>query len=328
MIKNASKIGGILSAALFLLLTSDSLPKEIPYKILSIEKISRYHEDRIAFQHIQFDAPENTLSQTDNSIATLLIITDKKMYLLKDGYDNPAIVRKKANMFQTERRLTQNEEVWTNRIDSKPDFIRITERRIQILRKIDAAAERSDEEKKSETRNTATGEKNFVLKNFEKLYLNVRNEFLKKHVKIFRQLMANRSKSGLYVERTAIPKEIFVGDYNPPTKYSIIAKAKTLDEKIYYAEDADGDGITETFSVHIPDGFIWGHKSGPNIIFIYKNKEKDIESIIGTLTNDAYYGTDEEAKTIKENMKDRFPKEDDPQKVREWINRLVPTIED
>lgn len=314
--------------AFFLLLTSDSLPKDIHYKILNIGKISRYNEDRIAFQHIQFDVPENTVSQTDNSVATLLIITDRKMYLLKDGYDNPSIARTKLNIFHTERRLTQNEDVWANRIDAKPDFIRITERRIELLRKVDAVDERSEDAKKSETRSTETEEKSFVSKHFDKFYLNVRNEFLKKHVKIFRQLMANRSKSGLFVERTPLPKEIFVGDYGQPTKYSIIAKAKTLDEKIYYAEDADGDGITETFSVHIPDGFIWGYESGPNIIFIYKNKEKDIEDIIGTLTNEAYYGTDEEASTIKENMKDRFPKDDDPQKVREWINRLVPTIED
>ena len=37
---------------------------------------------------------------------------------------------------------------------------------------------------------------------------------------------------------------------------------------VYYAEDADGDGITETFTVESRDGFQWGFKSGPNVVCI------------------------------------------------------------
>jgi len=43
------------------------------------------------------------------------------------------------------------------------------------------------------------------------------------------------------------------------------------------------------------------------VIFIYKNKEKDIEKLIGNITKEAYFGTAAEEKNIIET----FPKDQD-----------------
>jgi hypothetical protein len=328
--KKNFKIVGILILFSLLFLTTDSLTKEIPYELINLENISRYDEDRIAFQHIQLNAPEYTLTTKDNSITNLLIIANRKMYLMKDGYDNPEFARSRRIIIELENKLFKNDDLWINKIDSKADFLRIFDRRIEILKKIDSAADEKVETKKGDKPGSGSpvkAEKDFVAKNFQKLYTNVRNEFLKKHVSIFKKLMIDRKKSGLHVERKPLPKPFYVGAKNVPAKYSIRASVKTIDEKFYYAEDADGDGITETFTVNIPDGFNWGYKSGPNIIFIYNNREKDLEEIIGSLTSDAYHGTDEEAQAIKESMKSTFPKEDDPKNVKKWIDKMVPTVD-
>jgi hypothetical protein len=93
--------------------------------------------------------------------------------------------------------------------------------------------------------------------------------------------------------------------------------AKTIDDTKYYCEDADGDGVTETFTVTRPDGFDWGYQSGPNIIFIYKNSEKDIETLIGKLAYESLYGSVEEERDIIKS----FPKQDE---VVDFIQKLVP----
>lgn len=328
--KKISIIAGIILFSL-LFLTTDSMTEEISYETINLEKISRYDEDRIAFQHIQLQAPEFTLTEKDNSIANLLIIKNRRMYLLKDGYDNPEFARARRLVIKLEHKLFKNKDLWINNVDSKADYLRIFDRRVEILKKIDAGADEKLEARKGDKPGSGSqvkSEKDFVAKNFQSLYINVRNEFLKKHVRIFKQLMIDRNKSGLHVERKPLPKPFFVGvKDNIPTKYSIHASVKTIDEKFYFVEDADGDGITETFTVNIPDGFNWGYKSGPNIIFIYNNREKDIEEIIGSLASDAYHGTDEEAQAIKDDMKGTFPKENDPQSVKRWIDKMVPTVD-
>ncbi|MBN2401554.1 MAG: hypothetical protein JXN64_04070, partial [Spirochaetes bacterium] len=73
------------------------------------------------------------------------------------------------------------------------------------------------------------------------------------------------------------------------------------------AEDSDGDEITETFYVVYDDGFNWGFKSGPNILFIYNNRDEEIKQLMGKLCYEAYYGTPEEESLILKN----FPKETD-----------------
>lgn len=251
--------------------------KDVEFLNIEIEKVSRYYEDRIAYLHVEKGVSPNL----DNSIASLLIIKDKKIYLLQDGYENPKDVQTKILIANTENRLLG--EIWTNKINGKPDYIRLTERRVELLKNFD---------------------EEFVSKNFGNFYTSVRNAFLQKHVKIFKQLMIDRKESGLVVERNPVPKPTYVGAPTD-TKYSITVVGKTIDEKLYYAEDADGDGITETFYVNSADGFNWGYKSGPNIILILNNKDEAVKQIVGELAKGAYYGTPEEEKQIL----DTFPKD-------------------
>jgi hypothetical protein len=178
-------------------------------------------------------------------------------------------------------------DLWLTKINSKPDYIRVTERRIELMKNFS---------------------EDFVAKNFGSFYTSVRNAFIQKHVSIFRQLMRDRRESGLVVERFPLPKPLYIGaPTDEPQKFATTVVGKTIDEKLYYAEDADGDGVTETFYVDIPDGFNWGYKSGPNILFIFNNKEEDLKQLMGNLTRDAYFGTPEEEKNIIET----FPKDSD-----------------
>jgi len=172
-----SKIIFILVALIFIV--SPAIAKKgISYKIIELKNVSRYTEDRIAFQRI-----ENKDSHTkgDNSLECLLIIKNKQMYLIKDGYDNAKQVETNRIILETENRLIP--DLWVNKIQDKPDFIKITDRRIETLKKIDEA---------------------FVDKNFGKFYRSTRNKLIKKHAEIFRKLMINRKESGLYVLRLYI----------------------------------------------------------------------------------------------------------------------------
>ena len=264
---------------IIIFVVTDGSSKNFPFKIIDIKNISRYNENRVSFQHIQ----KNINDETDNSISSLLIINKRKIYLFKDGYDNFNDIRTKRLILETQKRLIPD-DLWTNTIDSKPDYIRITDRRVEILRN-----ENQD----------------FVTKNFGDFYLKIRNSFIQKHVNIFKTLLITRKESGLHVKKIPIPKRL--GDTSSETKFVTSVTAKTVDEKLYYAEDADGDGITETFFVNIPDGFNWGYKSGPNILCIYNNQDPEIQKIIGKITHEAYHGTAEEEEIIKKT----FPKDDD-----------------
>ncbi|MBN1531904.1 MAG: hypothetical protein JXA20_04520 [Spirochaetes bacterium] len=257
------------------------LARNIDYVIMDLNSVSRYNEDRIAFQHIEIEPRPYVVDTTDNSIASLMIIKDKKMYLFRDGYDNPEELMITKHQIERENRLLP--DIWTNKIDDNPDYLRITERRIEVLKNVTH---------------------DFVSKNYKDKYVKWRDEFIKRHVSIFRALMVNRKESGMVVNRYALPRKL----YDEGVKYAINVTGKTIDEKVYYAEDADGDGITETFAVSIPDGFNWGYESGPNIIFIYKCNYKDdngaekntsIKNLIGKLAHDAYYGTAMEEKLIQ-----------------------------
>lgn len=292
----------IIIGALFMVNTLLSM--DLTYTVVNLEDISRYDEDRIMYQHIEITPVQYFPNVTDNSIAALLIIKDKKMYLFMDGFDNPSEVKTKKVILETENRLIP--DIWANKIDNLPDYMKITDRRVEIQRKM------ADQGEKSSSK--SLGGK------FDSLYKNAKNKLITQHVKTFKILMINRKESGLYVVRKPIPKRIYD---NGPTKFFTSVSGKTIDEKQYYAEDADGDGITETFAVQIGDGFSWGYKSGPNIIFIYKNTQKEISDIIGKLAHEAYYGTEEEDKNIQKTI---F-QEDEINRMIDDIYRLTPEDE-
>jgi len=250
------------------------------FKPIIIEDISRYNEDRIAYQHVQKEISPNL----DNSFSALLIIKQKQIYLIQDGYDNPDIVASTRLRLEMETKLIG--DLWVNKINNNPDYVRITDRKVEILKNFS---------------------EDFVAKNFGTFFINVRNSFIKKHVEIFKKLMTDRKESGLIVTRSALPVPTYLNAPETPIKYKMTVSGKTIDEKLYYAEDSDGDGITETFFVNSADGFNWGYKSGANIIFILNNQDEKIKNIIGQLCNWAYFGTPEEEKKILDN----FPKDSD-----------------
>lgn len=262
------------------------------YKFIEIENISRYNEDRIAFQHVEHFKD----AYLDNSIECLAIIKDKKIYLIKDGYDDIYEVKEQRLLMDMQRLLIDDEAMWKNTINGQPDYVKVTDRRVELMRNQD---------------------EKFVSEKFGNYYKTVRDAFVKRHVDIFAQLMKNRRESEMSVRRKPVAQKLFLSKNPGAQKFSISATAKTTDGRVYYCEDADGDGITETFTVTIPDGFNWGYKSGPNIILIYNNQKDDIKELIKDLTNRAYFGTDDEKEEIVKNL----PEEKD---LIEMVEDLAP----
>ena len=303
--------------SIFILFISVPLAsREIDYQLINIEKVSRYTEDRIAFQHIELDDKMMAKNpNTDSSVASLLMIKDKKMYLIKDGYDDLKDIPLKRTLLEIEDKQTG--DLSLTPISGKPNHVRITERRIDVLKKTDLP-----------------GSEDFVARNFGKFYLNVRNAFLVKHISIFRQLIIGRKESNLIIERVRLPRKLVLGGGDEKFRYATYVMAKADDEKIYFAEDADADGVTETFTVHIGDGFHWGHNSGPNLVCIYKNKQEDIKKMIGKLAAEAFSGTGEEDAVVKADMDEQFRKSlrtkdtqgkawDDTENIQIWLQTLM-----
>jgi hypothetical protein len=289
---------------LILCLSLNLFSKEKDFLIISPDKISTYTQDRIAFQRIEKradpsrdDFTENYIVTKDNSVENLLIIKDQKVHFIADGYDNVPDVLKTKTIMDSENKYAENNDFWVNKINGKPDYVRVMQRRNDMMIN-------SNEE--------------FVTTNFGAFYKSVRDRFLKLHVNNFRQLLKNRSESKL-----TVTKRLLAYTVNPEKsddikkKYFISAKAKASDGTVYYCEDADGDGITETFTASRDDGFDWGINSGPNIILITGNTDKDIETLIGKLVNESVYGTVEEEKK----MFQQFPKE---KEVIDLMDQVTP----
>ena len=266
-----------LAISMTFALTGVAESPDFNYSVIDIGKITRYSQDRLAFQHIEAESGVDH----DNSLSCLLMIDRENIYQVMDGYDDPREVQKYAFAYKIGKRLAG--DIWRNKVNSKPDYIRITERRVERMLNVT---------------------EDFVNKNFGNFYINIRNAFLEKHVRVFKSLMLSRGESGMIVKREAITPEFIVtaAGTKEEAKYSIKVYAKSPEDVIYYAEDADGDGVTETFTVNINDGFDWGYKSGPNVVFIYKNKSEDLKQLMGMLAHDAYYGTSEEEKVILSNF--------------------------
>lgn len=252
--------------------TIDLYSSVFKYKIIEMDNISRYWENRIAYQHIQI--MNSVSNEADDSISSLLIIRDNQIYVIKDGFDDINKIQKEAYIQEASRELSKS--LWINKINAKPDFIKISDRRIERLLNV------SEE---------------YVNKNFGNFYINVRNAFITKHVNIFKYLMIDRIEAEMVMNRNPLPPPLFQ-EGKEPLKYSVTVSAKASNGIIYYAEDVDGDDITETFYVDFNDGFNWGYESGPNIIYIYNNKEDDLKQIIGSLTHEAYYGLAGEEKML------------------------------
>ena len=288
-------IPALCLAALAVALPAASLfAKDPDFLYIDLEKVSRYNEDRLAYIQVQ----KLVDPAKDDSRGALLMIQKGMMYLIQDGFDDSKDVINLRNKLILDNQDFKDEDLWVNKIKGKPNYVRVTDRRVELMKNFD---------------------EEYVSKNFGAQYTKVRNAFIQRHVQIFNQLMRNRKESGLTVVREPMPQAaVLNGPKDEKMKYFMSVTAKSNDGRVYYAEDSDGDGIAETFSVHIPDNFNWGYKSGPNVIFIYKNKEKDVADMIGKITNNAYYGTPEEEKKII----DTFPKDTD------IIDSLVNSVRD
>lgn len=264
--------------------------RDLEYMTINITKLSRYDDDRVMYQHIETPHSEFADEQQDNSVASLMVIKDKKVYLFRDGYDSAE--QAMMNKAVYDKGGQSLPDIWTNKIDAVPDYIVVTDRKIEIQK------------------NTT---KEWVSSNYKEFYASVREKFLKRHVAIFLSLIVNRREAEIAVERKRQPRKISDGEQ---MRYITTVSGRTPDGgTVYYAEDADGDGVTETFTVNCSDGFNWGFRSGPNVVCILRNTQDDIKNIIGTLTNLAYNGSPEEEQIIKKT----FPT---PDKINSMIDTL------
>lgn len=287
---------------LFFLITSGLLGKDKEYLILDPDKITRYNEDRIVYQRIEKrkditkdDFVENYTITNDNSVENLLIIKDRKMHFIVDGYDLVSDVKRTKMIKDSVNKYVENNDFWLNKINGKPDFVRVIYRRSNLMLN-------SNEE--------------FVTTNFGAFYKSVRDRYIKLHVDKFRQLLRNRGESGLIINKYLLSYYVNPENSNDiKQKFFLSAKAKSNDGTVYYCEDADGDGITETFTATRNDGFDWGLGSGPNLLNIMGNSDKDIETLIGKLANQSLNGTVEEEKK----MFQQFPTEKDVMDLMEQV---------
>jgi hypothetical protein len=263
-------------------------------------KVSSYDNERVAFQHIE----KNIDITRDNSFESLLVVKDRKMFLLIDGYDDPheATIRRWKSVMRNENSENDFDIVWPSKINTKPDFVEIYDRRTLIMKNFN---------------------EEFVTSNFGTFYKSIRDKFIKEHVDKLHQILRNRKEADIFIDRKPLPRPIYIEDiskYND--KYYTYVKARAYDGTIYACEDSDGDGVTETFTVTAKDGFNWGYKSGPDLIFIYKNTDKDIETLIGKLANEVVFGNvDDEKEMIQ-----TFPKEKDIAELIKWITPKDPNV--
>ncbi len=272
--------------------------KEYPYLPIDVSRVSSYETDRVVFQRIEHFSDLSL----DHSMESLLIIEDKKMFLMIDGYDNPLDANARKFRAEVSNLYGENAEdrMWTNKINGKPDFVQIMERRAPIM---------------------MNANEEYVSQNFGTFYKSIRDKFIQEHVDKYRQILRSRKDAGVHIERKRIPRPMSVGDTEEyKDKYYTSAQAKAFDGTMYICEDADGDGVTETFIAKARDGFNWGYKSGPDLVIILKNTDKDIETLIGKLVNEAMYGSVDDEKAMIET----FPKEKDISDLLKWLTPKDP----
>lgn len=282
-----------IAVLLLVIFSGVSMSKDKEYLTIDPDKITRYSEDRVAYQRIESSDEQ----KQDNSMECLMVIKDDKTYFIVDGFDNPADVQMKKIVMDSENKYIENNDYWLNKINGKPDYVKIKYRRNELLKNMN---------------------EEFVTSNFGQFYKSVRDKFIKMHVEKFRNLMKNRGESKLTVSRRLLSVQVNKDNPNDiKQRFFKSATAKAADETVYYCEDADGDGITETFMASLDDGFDWGIGSGPNILMIAGNTDKDIETMIGKLVNESESGTVEEEKK----MFQEFPKEEN---INRMIEQIIP----
>ena len=285
MITRLYKISGLALVLISIFVFSkDAMPKDIEFQFLNIEQLSRYTEDRVAYVHIE----KSIDPYLDNSLAQLLIIKDSKVYLLMDGFDDQDVVN--DLIFTEALTTTLQDDFFPNKIDGKPDYIKTAERRKVLI---------------------SSDSQEFVTNSYGEFYTTVRDTFLRKQAVRFKALYINKTNNNVFIERTPVVRKI---NDNSPVKYKISVTAIGAENIRYFAEDADGDGITETFTVTISDGFDWGFKSGPNIVNIQNNTQEYITAIIGKIVDEAYHGSKEEQEIIQR----LFP----PEKIGDMIDDI------
>jgi hypothetical protein len=285
----------------FILLSAIGLfSREFDFLPINALTVSTYDNDRVVFQRVE---KSNDLLK-DNSFEALLVIRDRKSYLMMDGYDSVYDAKTRKFRAEAQKLYGENEGdlIWTNKINGKPDFIQIVDRRTQVM---------------------MNANEEFVSTNFGVFYKSIRDKFIKEHVDKFHQIMRNRKEADFYIERKPLRRVLYGDEMTKNVdKFYTFVRAKAYDGTMYTCEDADGDGVTETFIVHARDAFDWGYKSGPNLIFIYKNTDKDIETLIGKLANEAAYGNVEDEKMMIET----FPKEKAIDELIKWLTPKDPNI--
>jgi len=280
----------------FILIAVAIFAKDYDFLPIDPVKVSRYDVDRIVYQRVE----KFTDYLKDSSCESLLIIKNKKIYFLLDGYDNIYDVLRKHHIMSISNKFEELDAAWPNKINGKPDFLQIMERRSTLM---------------------MNNNEEFVSTNFGSFYKAIRNKFIKEHIDKYHQLLRKRAEAEIVINRKPIRSALYDEvSATAPQKYSTVVKVKALDDTVYSCEDYDGDGVTETFIVNAADGFNWGYKSGGNLIFIYRNTDKDIEALIGKLANEAVFGSVDDEKEMIE----MFPKEKDISDLIKFVTPMEP----
>ena len=172
--------------------------------------------------------------------------------------------------------LLKLEGLAKNGIDNKIDSLTIVSRnprRVQTdIKKIPGTIERLE-----------------ISPDVETLYTSLRDQHVQKYAQLFRSAVKNSTRQAIWTESYSI-------EYSPEqcgpapisTEQRTVGYAVRLlanDHTEFFAEDCNGDGITETLLAWSPDYFNWGDRDMPNALIIYNNVDQKISGFIGDLVN-------------------------------------------
>ena len=226
--------------------------------------------------------------------------------------------------------------IYLDKPNGKPDYVLISNarQRSSFLQKADNEYEQ------------------WVSNNYTSLYQDLRDRHIQRYVDRYRALLFYTQKykskvtTSLAIDeplckRTATPKEQKVETqeqaqtttYDKTTsgasdnstdetkqKASILDKAPfrrvdihAIEGSHYTALDCNHDGITETFLVYEANAFHWHTRGIPNVISIFNNTDKKIQTIIGNLVQIAHTGNIKLANEIEKEQGD----------IQEYIQKKI-----